>query len=156
MVAGAAQPKWDILEAVILLDGYVALLNGKQNRQQTIKDVSMQLRKMANNKGQAIDDETPIHLAAELDVIEAAISTAATELAMHKCQAFVIASDHGSSRLAVIKRQEVPYDTDTKGEHSGRCCKTFENCNLQYKVEENEYIALADYGRFRGSRAANV
>ena len=56
MVAGAAQPKWDILEAVILLDGYVALLNGKQNRQQTIKDVSMQLRKMANNKGQAIDD----------------------------------------------------------------------------------------------------
>ena len=25
MVAGAAQPKWDILEAVILLDGYVKL-----------------------------------------------------------------------------------------------------------------------------------
>lgn len=102
------------------------------------------------------DDETPIHLAAELDVIETAISTAATELAMHKCQAFVIASDHGASRLAVIKKQEVPYDTDTKGEHSGRCCKAFKNCNLQYKVEENEFIALADYGRFRGSRAANV
>lgn len=56
MVAGAAQPKWDILEAVILLDGYLAMLNGKQNRQQTIKDVSMQLRKMANNRGQTIDD----------------------------------------------------------------------------------------------------
>ena len=102
------------------------------------------------------DDEDPIHLPAELNVIERAINTAAMELGMHHCKSFVIASDHGASRLAVIKKQEVPYDTDTKGEHSGRCCKVFDNCDAPYKVEDNGFIILSDYGRFRKSRAANV
>lgn len=102
------------------------------------------------------DDQDPIHLPAELSVIERAISTAATQLAMHECKYFVIASDHGASRLAVIRKHEIPYETDTKGEHSGRCCVAFEGCDAPYKVEENGYIALSDYGRFRKSRAANV
>ncbi len=102
------------------------------------------------------DDEDPIHIPAELEVIEKALNTAAMELGMHNCKAFVIASDHGASRLAVIKKQEVPYETDTKGEHSGRCCKTFDGCNVPYKFEDNGFIILSDYGRFRGSRAANV
>ena len=102
------------------------------------------------------DDEDPIHIPAELDVIEKAINTAAMELGMHHCKSFVIASDHGASRLAVIKKQEIPYDTDTKGEHSGRCCKYFEGCEVPYKVEDNGFIILSDYGRFRGSRPANV
>lgn len=102
------------------------------------------------------NDEDPIHLPAELAVIDRAMETAAMELAMHNCKSFVIASDHGASRLAVIRKQEVPYETDTKGEHSGRCCKTFDGCNIPHKVEENGYIVLSDYGRFRGSRAANV
>ena len=102
------------------------------------------------------DDEDPIHLPAELDVIEKAINTAAMELGMHHCKSFIIASDHGASRLAVIRKQEVPYDTDTKGEHSGRCCKSFAECDAPYKVEENGFIILSDYGRFRGSRPANV
>lgn len=102
------------------------------------------------------DDEDPIHIPAELEVIEKAINTAAMELGMHHCKSFVIASDHGASRLAVIKKQEVPYDTDTKGEHSGRCCKVFDGCDAPYKVEDNGFIVLSDYGRFRGSRSANV
>ena len=102
------------------------------------------------------DDEDPIHIPAELDVIEKALNTAAMELGMHNCKSFVIASDHGASRLAVIKKQEVPYETDTKGEHSGRCCKAFDGCNVPYKVEDNGFITLSDYGRFRGSRSANV
>lgn len=102
------------------------------------------------------DDEDPIHIPAELEVIERAINTAAMELGMHHCKSFVIASDHGASRLAVIKRQEVPYDTDTKGEHSGRCCKAFESCDAPFFVEENGFIVISDYGRFRGSRPANV
>ncbi len=101
-------------------------------------------------------DEDPIYIPAELEVIEKAMNTAAMELGMHNCKAFVIASDHGASRLAVIKKQELPYDTDTKGEHSGRCCKYFEGCDVPYKVEDNGFIMLSDYGRFRGSRAANV
>lgn len=102
------------------------------------------------------DDEEPIHIPAELEVIERAINTAAMELGMHHCKSFVIASDHGASRLAVIKKQEIPYETDTKGEHSGRCCKAFDGCNVPYKIEDNGFIILSDYGRFRGSRPANV
>lgn len=101
-------------------------------------------------------DPDPIHIPAELSIIEQAVGTAATELAMHKCRRFVIASDHGASRLAVLHKQDIPYDTDTKGEHSGRCCKSFEGCDLPFSIEENGYIVLSDYGRFRGSRAANV
>ncbi len=102
------------------------------------------------------DDEDPIHIPAELEVIEKALNIAAMELGMHNCKAFVIASDHGASRLAVIKKQEVPYETDTKGEHSGRCCKVFDGCEVPYKFEDNGFIILSDYGRFRGSRLANV
>jgi len=102
------------------------------------------------------DDEDPIHIPAELEVIERALNTAAMELGLHHCKSFVIASDHGASRLAVIKKQEVPYDTDTKGEHSGRCCRAFDDCDVPYKFEDNGFIILSDYGRFRGSRSANV
>ena len=58
------------------------------------------------------------------------MNTAAMELGMHHYKSFVIASDHGASRLAVIRKQEVPYETDTKGEHSGRCCKSFDDCDV--------------------------
>ena len=102
------------------------------------------------------DCEEPIHIASELSVIENAVEFAATQLAMHKCKTFVIASDHGASRLAVLRKKEEKYPTDTKGEHSGRCCKVFDDCDLQNKVEENGYFVLTDYGRFQGSRAANV
>lgn len=102
------------------------------------------------------DDEDPIHIPAELEVIERAMNIAAMELGMHNCKSFVIASDHGASRLAVIRKQEVPYETDTKGEHSGRCCRAFDGCNVSYMVEDNGFIVLSDYGRFRGSRPANV
>ncbi len=100
--------------------------------------------------------DAPIHLVSELKVIERAVDRTATELAMHTCKTFVIASDHGASRLAVIQRQEEKYETDTKGEHSGRCCKEFDGCDLPYAILENGYLVLADYGRFKGSRAANV
>lgn len=97
-----------------------------------------------------------IHLAKELKVIEDAINEAATDLGLRKYDRYVIASDHGASRLAVIRNKEEKYDTDTQGEHSGRCCKVFDGCDLPYATEENGYIVLADYGRFKKSRAANV
>ncbi len=75
---------------------------------------------------------------------------------MHTCKTFVIASDHGASRLAVIHHQEEKYDTDTKGEHSGRCCKEFADADLPQAICENGYLVLANYGRFKNSRAANV
>jgi len=102
------------------------------------------------------DNEYPIHLAKELDIIEAVIDRAATGLAHRDYKRFFIASDHGASRLAVLRRKEEQYDTDTKGEHSGRCCKLFQPYDLPFAAEENGYLVLADYGRFKGSRAANV
>ena len=100
--------------------------------------------------------KAPIHLANELEVIERAINIAVTKLAMHSCKKFIIASDHGASRLAVIAQREEKYETDTKGEHSGRCCKYFDGYDLSNAVSENGFVILTDYGRFKGSRAANV
>lgn len=100
--------------------------------------------------------EDPIHLESEIAVIERAINYAATKLAMRECKKFVIASDHGASRLAVLKRQEEKHSTETGGEHSGRCCKVFDGYDLPNCVEEKGYLVLTDYGRFKGGRAANV
>lgn len=102
------------------------------------------------------NNELPIHLAKELDIIAAVIDKAATELALRRCERFLLVSDHGASRLAVLRRKEEKYDTDTTGEHSGRCCKLFQPYDLPFAAEENGYLVLADYGRFKGSRAANV
>lgn len=102
------------------------------------------------------NNEMPIHLAKELDIITAMIDKAARELALRSCKRFLIVSDHGASRLAVLRRKEEKYDTDTTGEHSGRCCKLFQPCDLPFAAEENGYLVLADYGRFKSSRAANV
>ncbi|WP_329886447.1 BREX-4 system phosphatase PglZ [Pseudoramibacter faecis] len=100
----------------------------------------------------------PIHLADELRVIEKVMDEVATTLGLRTYDRIVIASDHGASRLAVIRNKEEKYDTDTQGEHSGRCCKYFEGCDLPFAIEEKDkgYIVLADYGRFKGSRKANV
>lgn len=89
-------------------------------------------------------------------VLSDALDRAAVELALRKYDRFIIASDHGASRLAVISNIEEKYETDTRGEHSGRCCKKFDNYDLKFSTEENGFIVLANYGRFRGSRAANV
>lgn len=102
------------------------------------------------------NNKCPIHLAQELRVISDAIDRAATELALRHYDKYVIVSDHGASRLAVIRGKEEKYETDTRGEHSGRCCKVFGNYDLPFATEENGFVVLADYGRFKGSRAANV
>lgn len=58
--------------------------------------------------------------------------------------------------MAVLSQHEEKYFTDTKGEHSGRCCKYFDDYDIDNSISENGYIVLTDYGRFKGSRAANV
>ena len=102
------------------------------------------------------NNELPIHLAKELNIITTLIEKAATKLTLRHCKHFLIVSDHGASRLAVLRRKEEKYDTDTTGKHSGRCCKLFQPYELPFAAEENGYLILADYGRFKGSRAANV
>lgn len=56
MISGNKQPKWDIYEAVILLDGYLEWLNTNQPKAKIIKRISADLRRMATNRGTEIDD----------------------------------------------------------------------------------------------------
>lgn len=105
----------------------------------------------------------PIHLAKELDIISEVLEKAATKLALHHCRKVLIVSDHGASRLAVINEQEEKYDTDTKGEHGGRCRKkpadyspTVYDLPFATESPDGQFLILANYGRFKGSRKANV
>ena len=103
------------------------------------------------------NDKLPTYLASELEIIEEALDDISTVLALRQSKKFLLVSDHGASRLCVIKEQEEKYETDTKGEHGGRCCKVpKEALELPFATEERGYLVLANHGRFKGSRAANV
>lgn len=55
MAPGNRQPKWDIYEAVLLLDGYLKVLRANQPKARIVKRVSADLRQMAVNRGIEID-----------------------------------------------------------------------------------------------------
>jgi len=55
-VRNGRQPKWDIYEAVILLDGYLEAQHGSQPKSHIVKRISVDLRRMALNRGIQIDD----------------------------------------------------------------------------------------------------
>jgi hypothetical protein len=86
----------------------------------------------------------PIHLVKELDIISDVMNRAATGLALRKYKNFLIVSDHGASRLAVLLNKEEKYETDTKGEHSGRCCKLFTPYDLPYYSSVNPRLCRGD------------
>ncbi len=103
----------------------------------------------------------PVYLAEELAVIATTLEEAARTLKAHKCKRFLLASDHGASRLAVIAGKEEKYETEIyegehRGRHSGRCCPAFSPYDLPFAAEENGWLVLADYGRFKGGRVADV
>lgn len=101
--------------------------------------------------------ELPTHIVRELEIIDEFMSFALSQLASRKSRRFVIASDHGASRLSVIYDSENKWAMQTKGEHSGRCCPTNEIDERPYcATEENGYWVLANYDRFKGSRKAYV
>lgn len=56
MAIGKRQPKWDIYEAVILLNGYIETIQSNTPRLRIIRRISSDLRKMAVNRGMDIDD----------------------------------------------------------------------------------------------------
>lgn len=55
MSSNSRQPKWDIYESVVLLDGYLEALKKEQPKARIIKRVSDNLRQMAINRGITID-----------------------------------------------------------------------------------------------------
>jgi len=100
----------------------------------------------------------PIHLFRELEIIDTELRRIQTQLAQGTIQKAVILSDHGASRLAVLYGKESASNIELaeKGVHSGRCCKIDEDPNLPQASYEDGYAILANYERFKGSRAANL
>lgn len=98
----------------------------------------------------------PIHLIAELDVIDRLLQNAIIKLGKDY-QRVLLVSDHGASRLAVINENEQQHEMQEKGQHSGRCCPSSEiDTQPEEATLENGFWCLANYDRFRGGRRASV
>ncbi len=100
----------------------------------------------------------PIHLFRELEIIDTELRRIQTQLTQGIIEKAVILSDHGASRLAVLygKESASNIELSEKGIHSGRCCKIDEDPKLPQVSYEDGYAVLANYERFKGSRAANL
>lgn len=72
----------------------------------------------------------------------------------------ILVGDHGATRLAVLHGQDCQYDAGVNGSHSGRCCKVGDVEVNEDEVaglhREGEWLAFANYTRFKGSRRASV
>ena len=107
-------------------------------------------------------DKKPIHLAAELDVIDKALDWICVNLKARKVRKILLVSDHGASRLAVIRESETMWEMGTKGEHSGRCCPKDEIAGIpecateEVAVDGKKFWVLSNYDRFKGGRRASV
>ena len=101
--------------------------------------------------------KTPIYLIRELEVIDDLLRKIRSSLIGEQYKKAIIVSDHGASRLAVLHNTENVWSMDTKGEHSGRCCRKNEiDSKPDFAIEQSDYWVLANYDRFRGGRKANV
>lgn len=103
------------------------------------------------------DNQTPIHLSRELEIIDSILEKVYFELKKDSLERVVLISDHGASRLAVINEKENRWELSTKSQHSGRCCPKSEISEKPTcATEENDFWVLANYDRFQGGRRANV
>ena len=99
----------------------------------------------------------PIHLIKELECIDSLLENIRGKLESNEYSKAIIISDHGASRLAVIKENNLNIEVNSKGTHSGRVCEYNDNLeNIQNATIENGYYVLADYSRFKGGRPASV
>lgn len=102
-------------------------------------------------------EKTPIYLISELEIIDGLLRKIRANVLAGQYNKAIIISDHGASRLAVLHETENILSMETKGEHSGRCCKISEvDRKPDFAIEESGYWVLANYDRFKGSRRANV
>lgn len=109
---------------------------------------------------QVIDYEQckyPVHLFRELEIIDAELKKIQSRLKQGHFEKAIIVSDHGASRLAVIREKENDLlELDEKGQHSGRCCPAAADPGIPSASFWDGYAILANYDRFKGSRKANV
>ncbi len=99
----------------------------------------------------------PIHLMDEIEIVKKYLKDIKITLSRGKYKKVIIASDHGASRLAVINEHESLVQMQTKGIHSGRCCPKAEiEDKPDNVVDAEDFWAIANYDRFKGSRKADV
>ena len=103
------------------------------------------------------DRKLPIHLIRELELIDELLNKIKTNLTNGVYQKAILVADHGASRLAVIHETENLWKMESNGKHSGRCCPKSEvDVRPDSATDAEDFWALANYDRFRGSRKANV
>lgn len=96
----------------------------------------------------------PIHIPRELELVNELLKIAIDKLSTNK--RVVLVSDHGASRLAVIYNSKI-IDSGSDGTHGGRCCQITDSTRkIENVAEDNNYYCMADYNRFKGSRAPEI
>lgn len=102
----------------------------------------------------------PMHLIRELDIIDHVLNLIKVDLIKGKYKKAILISDHGASRLVVLKNQLINNTSDIKGTHCGRICmNTTETSNMPMIVragENDEYSVVANYERFKPGRIMGV
>ena len=103
------------------------------------------------------DKKLPIHLIRELELIDQLLEKVKNNLVSDTYGKAILISDHGASRLAVIHETENLWEMESNGNHSGRCCPKSElDVRPDSAADADDFWALANYDRFKGSRKANV
>ncbi len=102
----------------------------------------------------------PTHLIRELEIIDHILDLVKLDLAKGKYSKVILVSDHGASRLVVLKNQLIDGNFDAKGTHCGRVCAyTEQTGNMPMIVqagENDEYAVVANYERFKPGRLMGV
>ena len=104
------------------------------------------------------DRKLPFHLIRELELIGGLLEKIKVALASGSSYSkAILIADHGASRLAVIHETENLLEMASSGQHSGRCCpKSDVDVKPDNATDADDFWALANYDRFKGSRRANV
>ena len=93
----------------------------------------------------------------ELEAIDHVLVNVCSKLASNKYKQAYIISDHGASRLAVLKKNTLPINSNRTGTHGGRVCEDNElTKNLPHAIHQKGFCIMAGYDLFDGSRPASV
>lgn len=99
----------------------------------------------------------PIHLSRELEIIDEVLRKAKQKLLIGECKRVLILSDHGASRMPVIKENIINIDVNSKGTHCGRVCEYTDSiATVPYAVRDGDWYILANHDRFKGGQKASV
>ena len=98
------------------------------------------------------EGNSPAYISDEIEILADDFTRAGHSLRRGDFRRYIIAGDHGASRLAVLCGHDEKYECGSKAEHSGRCCEYFTGCDVRNSITGGGYISLTDYGSFRGER----